>query len=334
MEKIGRGLSDSFVSDLKNSEILELYNSHKEERFLGIRNDYINLYYQCASIAKISSKNGTIQCSIAEKYLDLQEDKGYRNIPASELVEKYSSIVQNVIKIQEKHLEKKAQQTMVLNNNSNPDSKWFCIDLEYVLQLENKKSDVGRFDIIAISKEKPYRVALIELKFGTTAYKSTQIMDSLDKENIFDKYKEEIKKLSYEKTLGSGILGHIYNFIRYNDGEYYKDYLIGENVMMINSYHKLGIIPPFSDKISKDDFCAAPHFYFITVADINNNAQKSMRKYLFKNEPGKSSYNVEKILGVNLAGPEARILPTFLFSKDDGSNIFDILKSDLYVAGL
>jgi len=52
---------------------------------------------------------------------------------------------------------------------NNRNSNWFCIDVEYVKAFQNKKEKDkadfnGRFDIIAISKKKPHKIALIELK--------------------------------------------------------------------------------------------------------------------------------------------------------------------------
>lgn len=291
-----------------------------------------------------------MKCNLAEKYIGIEDDK-YKNISVSELVDKYSSIIQNVRRVRVNQLEKKSQQLMILENNSNQDSKWFCVDIEYVLQLNNKRSDVGRFDIIAISKEKPHRVGLIELKVGTKGYDSA--IDRLDKESgkkenladVINKYEEEIKSFTYKYTLGSGVLGHSYDFIRYMKEDYYNSYLKKEIVNIIKGYHELGIITPFEDSIYENDFCEKPEIYFITVSDktigdggdrkkIIKSYQKSMKNYLFDNVSSKSEYNVEKVLGVNLTDPNAPIQPTFLFSADDGSNISDILESELYECGL
>ena len=56
-------------------------------------------------------------------------------------------------------------------NNNNKDSRWYCFDVEWVKAFENQqqKNEAkfnGRFDIMAISKKKPQKVALIELKYG------------------------------------------------------------------------------------------------------------------------------------------------------------------------
>ena len=73
-----------------------------------------------------------------------------------------------IIKIHKSSKEKNAQQMLVMANNTNPTSKWFCFDIEYEQSIRNQQKNhfVGRTDILAISKKSPHRLAVIELKYN------------------------------------------------------------------------------------------------------------------------------------------------------------------------
>ena len=176
-KKITRGISKDFAKAFKLSELYELYGKHKDELFIGVRNNYINLYYNCDSIAKIKYTNGSISCEIDKYYLDgkhynsKEKEKRYKIEPV-QICEQYEEIKK--ISDSNKNSEKKAQSKLALLNNGNKNSNWFCIDVEYVKQFKDKYEKQmadfnGRFDIIALSKNKPHRVALIELKYGNGA---------------------------------------------------------------------------------------------------------------------------------------------------------------------
>jgi hypothetical protein len=53
-----------FAEAFKQCELFELYEEHKDELFIGVRNNYMNLYYNCDSIAKINYTNDSICCVI------------------------------------------------------------------------------------------------------------------------------------------------------------------------------------------------------------------------------------------------------------------------------
>ena len=63
-KKITRGISKDFAEEFKKSELYKLYKEHKDELFIGVRNNSLNLYYNCDSIAKINYTNGSIFCVI------------------------------------------------------------------------------------------------------------------------------------------------------------------------------------------------------------------------------------------------------------------------------
>ena len=263
--KIIRGINKDFAEAFKESELYDLYKKHKDELFIGVRNDYLNLYYNCDSIAKIEYKkrDGKIECKIDKYYTDGKhynsKDKEKRcKIEQKEICEKYEVI--------KKHSddkatpEKKAQSKLVLLNNENSESNWFCIDVEYVKSFNNKaekkEADFnGRFDIIALSKMKPHKVALIELKYGSGAIGGT-----------------------------SGIYKHVEDFSKFCEKGYFERQLRQEIIEIVKSLKELGIAVPFETPEKSD--ILKPEFFFIT---LNNNAEKqnastpmqTMAGYLF-----------------------------------------------------
>jgi len=264
--KTTRGISKEFAEAFRQSELYRLYNAHKDELVIGVRTDYLNLYYNCDSIAKVAyrKQDGRISCEIDKYYLDgkhydaAQKEKRYKagqsEICAQyELIKKHSDAKATA--------EKKAQAKLVILNNSNKDSNWFCIDVEYVKQFTNEQEKIeadfnGRFDIIALSKAKPHRVALIELKYGSGSIGGT-----------------------------SGIYKHVEDFTKFCNKNYFHDHLKNEMIDIIQSQIDLGLSLPVELPSEKD--IASPDFYFIT---LNNNAEserattpkQTMAGYLFK----------------------------------------------------
>ena len=175
VKKITRGINKDFADAFKQCELDKLLADHKDELFIGVRNNYLNLYYNCDSIAKVEYKQGKIICEIDKYYLDGKHYKGSnktKKIDSSEIYKNYQTIKANSnTKATD---EKKSQSKLVLLNNNNKDSRWYCFDVEWVKAFENQqqKNEAkfnGRFDIMAISKKKPQKVALIELKYGNGA---------------------------------------------------------------------------------------------------------------------------------------------------------------------
>jgi hypothetical protein len=275
-----------------------------------VRNNYLNLYYNCDSIAKIAYKkqDRKIVCEIDKYYLDgrhyrsKQKEKRYRIEPSEickqyEIIKKYSNDKVN--------LEKKAQSKLILLNNGNKESNWFCIDVEYVKQFnnQNEKKEAAfnsRFDIIALSKAKPHRIALIELKYGIGAIG---------------------KK--------SGIYKHVKDFAKFCEKNYFQSHLKNEIIEIIKSQIELGISVPIELPAEKD--ISSPEFYFIT---LNNNADKAknsstpkqtMAGYLFKDyrwgcKRLSKEKCVEKDFG-DITKKNNKFQANFLFSKATVKNL-------------
>ncbi|MDP3432800.1 MAG: hypothetical protein Q8T04_07535 [Bacteroidota bacterium] len=303
-KKITRGITKDFAAAFKQSELYKLYGEHKDELFIGVRNNYLNLYYNCDSIDKIEYKkrDRKIVCEIDKYYLDgnhyNSKEKGKRyKIEQIEICKQYEVI--------KKHSnakvtpEKKAQSKLVLLNNNNKESNWFCVDVEYVKQFSNKQEKKeadfnGRFDIIALSKAKPHKVALIELKYGSGAIGGE-----------------------------SGIYKHVEDFTKFCDKDYFQGHLKEEIIEIIKSQIELGLDVPFELPSEKD--VLSPEFYFIT---LDNNAEKenastpkqTMAGYLFNDKRWgckklTTKDSVESKFG-DITRKDNKFYTTFLFSKE------------------
>lgn len=288
-----RSLSDKFISEWNNSEIKDFYEAHKDELFIGIRDNYINLYYKCASISKIEyqPKFKKFSFEIANKYLERNNKSGRQKITFEELKSRYDSIKDNIDKIQTK--EKISQQILAQNINKNNNSKWRIIDIEYV-----KAEQEGRFDIIAITKENPYKVALIELKYGSNAIGGD-----------------------------SGIRKHAEDFLSFIDENRFQKYLKAEICSIVNDYRKLASSP--LPQIAEENICDKPDIYFVILANNKNNDLVEMTKrYLFDDAKRASKNNFEKkVRDKKYEEKLKNFNPIFLFSESclmNNNNQLDI----------
>jgi hypothetical protein len=314
--KITRGIDVNFAEAFKECELYNLYVSHKNELFIGVRNNYLNLYYNCDSIAKIEYKNHSIRCVIDKYYLDGKHYRGKEKmvpVEPKEICERYETI--KIHSCRKAAKEKKAQSKLVLLNNTNKKSNWFCIDIEYIKQFRNQveKNEAdfnGRFDVIALSKDIPHKVAFIELKYGSHAMGGN-----------------------------SGIYKHISDFSKFCEKEYFESHLKQEIIDIIKSQKDLGLCVPF--ELSDEEKLLCPEFYFIT---LNNNAEtkdastpkQTMAGYLFKEKrwnckrltTGKC---VEKDFG-DVTNKDNKYHTTFLFSTEtiENLNINNIIDDDKY----
>jgi len=321
-----RGLDDDeFAKAFMKSELHQLYEDHKDELFLGVRNNYLNLYYNCDSIAEITYKKGkkSIVCEIDRYYLDgisrkdKDKEKKAKNLQPGEICKKYEKIKK--YSNERNKVEKKAQSILINNNNRNESSNWFCIDIEYAKSYENKaeRKDAKcspRFDIIAISKKSPHKVALIELKYGN-------------------------------KAIGgkSGIYKHIEDDIKFCKKGFFESQLKKEIVNIIKNLSELGVDIPSDISSEAPPVLLAPEFYFIT---LNNNAKndkastpkQTMGGYLFNKEDNhwKSIKFSEKTIlnkyRLDVTKKSSEFHATFLFSKQtlDKITIKDIIDDDSY----
>ncbi len=301
-----RGLSEKTLNYIKNSNdniaviirniIDEINGENENNLFLGIRDNYITIYCSGAMIVKLTfGKDGTFSKSETHKKYLYGVGKKYESIILSsinhfnELVDKVKNYVEN--NKASKTFEKQYQQRIMLTNNEIVDSSWFCYDMEYTMGTNG----YGRYDILAISMVPnnfgEYSIGLIEVKVdsGSLGTDGDDIKKLLDNGKIvkIDEGKYKVKsrlRLNYDKhkgSLGSGILGHFSDYVRYiNDEEYIEkhkasrfDVTKKEAVNILKNYIELGL---YREKIE--------HFAALTVDMISDVPQFVFLNYANKKE--------------------------------------------------
>ena len=284
----GTSINKKFANLFKQSKFYtEIYTKHKNEVIIGVRDGFINLYYNCDSIAKIDVNNPKV-CKIDSYYTNKEKNI----LTEDEMVYYYDTIKKNSNKRNKQ--EKQAQQRLFMDNNNNPSSEWFCLDVEYTKSLQGEEhAEDWRFDIIAISKIKPFRIALIELKYGSGALKEP-----------------------------SGIRTHVKDFYSFFKNKSFV-VLKPEIVSIVKKLSLLGVDVGDLDNIQDEDINSEPEFYFIT---LNNNAippsentpKKTMSGYLFDDKRW-GCKRVSKMVEnegdyFNLIENDKSFKPVFLFS--------------------
>lgn len=306
------------IEKFKNSSLYKKIKENKDEYLLCIRNNYIGIYYNSDRIAKVYVSRKELKAEINDYYLSdycetYKREKGCdKRVTLDEIEERINTIKKNS-DVQCKNLdEKRAQQTLVVANNSNPNSKWFCFDIEYEQSIKNQQKNhfVGRTDILAISKESPHRLAMIELKYNKGAVG---------------------KK--------SGIVEHIEDFETFTKSESCISNLKKEVKNIITDMKSLEIdIPQFDlDYNNIND----PEFYFICLYDTPQSPRGTVGGHLFNCKRNNwqtkriSKYNLMDKRGENFdtESPTCPIKVNFLFKKVESPKnlgITDILDTNQY----
>lgn len=298
-----RGLTDpDFITKLKNSKfLLEVENN--KNLVVGIRDEYINIYHNCDSLAKLEFKKGEIKTSVGGYYVG---KKGTQIISEDEWAKNLDTLIANS-ELRNTN-EKKAQSRLFINNNQNNDALYFCIDLEYTKTSEN-----WRFDIIAIEKAAPHNVALIELKYGSKAIGGK-----------------------------SGIRKHIIDYYEFHKENKYSQ-LKTELIDIVKSLSAIAIdIPDEIKNLKVEDLANAPTYYFITL-DNNRETQRhstpqmSMSGYLFNDKLWDCKRVSDSVTNegdcYSLIRNDKSFNPIFLFSDvtlDNMSAIDNIVNSKAY----
>jgi len=307
--------------DRNHKEVYSFINkkaNKKKDFFIGIRDKYLNIYYKCASIVRVSIVKKKPVFTTHVKYLG-KDDSGltgsekYERISLDDLRANWSNMLAEINNIQlgqsntkntkssHKRIEKVCQQWIVNEANSRDESDWYYVDLEYTMQ----GVPTGRFDMIAVSKKKvngKHRVALVELKVNYSSYAG---MDGSRKKqhekefNLILAKKDELYNSGFELLkFGSGIVGHIADYLRFLQKNYYNT-LKQEIVNIIKCHNKLGLLNNpnlccIRSITSVDDLADKPEVHIVSYTKGPNNGQtndddvtirelkNSMYKYLFE----------------------------------------------------
>lgn len=308
----GSGITDEFANRFKASKFYKVvYQAHRDEIIVGVRDGYICLYYNCDCIAKIEPSNNLI-AKIAPYYTNGQ----YSSLTENEMVALLPLIKQK--SDERKKNEKQAQQRLFMQNNNSLSSEWFCVDVEFTKSLRGKsKAEDWRFDIIAISKSKPYKIALIELKYGAGALGGK-----------------------------SGIRTHVKDFYSFHvqdsSSEFCFSDLKQEIVSIIDKLKLLGVcVPNELAEVSEDSISDRPEYYFITLnntpaAEGKSLPKQTMSGYLFGDKRWKCQ-RISKLIKEKgdyfcIINNDKTFVTKFLFSDKclPDFTITDIINDDSY----
>lgn len=299
------------IEKFKNSSLYKKIKENKDEYLVCIRNNSIGIYYNADRIAKVYVSRKELKAVINDYYF--KRKKGSDKRVTIDIIEENINIIKkNSDERYKSSKEKNAQQMLVMANNTNPTSKWFCFDIEYEQSIRNQEKNhfVGRTDILAISKKSPHRLAMIELKYN--------------KESIGG---------------ASGIAKHFKDFETFSKSKLCVSNLKKEVKNIITDMKSLEIdIPQFDlDYNNIND----PEFYFICLYDTPKSPRGTVGGYLFddirKNWQTKriSKHNVIKDLGAeyDIESSDCPINVKFLFKKVESPKnlgITDILDINQY----
>ena len=307
-----REINPKLITAFKATELYQMVMNPDSGLMAFIRNNAIRIYYNSDRVSMVRfDKRRELICDVNNYYLD-NGRTGDARVSCDELV---SNI--DIIKKKSKDRstpEKKSQHSLVRDNNRFNDSEWFCFDIEYRQSTKIQGSTgnlfTGRFDILAVSKTAPYRLAIIELKYNDDAIGGK-----------------------------SGIVKHIKDFVDFKDNQICFENLKKECVSIIQNYEDLEIpVPKQLHGLRASGWTNTPEFFVISLYE-ETSTRGTMGGYLFQNLRENwgtkkiSSKNAQKILGIDVEAEDSPIKVKFLFKKVDSPqspNINDILNSTEY----
>lgn len=310
-----RSINKELINKFTISELHQLIK--KEGVIACIRNNAIGIYYNSDRVAKVFLSRDKLKCEVSSYYLSdfyltgIRQKSKTLTVSDMEIIEKFETIILNS-RLRETP-EKKAQQHLIQLNNSNNESEWFCFDIEYrqstTIQMDIPKFD-GRFDILAISKNAPHRIAVIELKYGDGAIGGE-----------------------------SGIVKHLKDFKNFNKSESCKKNFVCEIPTILNNLSEIGYDIPSILTSESIEICKHIEFYVICLYE-GETTKGTVGGYLFdKKRPDwltkriSKKHNAVTELGLDVESPTCPIDIKFLFKKVNSPtnfNIPDILNPQYY----
>ena len=151
-DSMQRGLSDKQIAIIQNSQKL-MDILRRDDIFFGIRNGYFNLYYHGVSAGKLSFlSKGTLKIETHCKYLG-EDTEGYKTVPLDIYLGQFDKILAYIQTHQQSGKgwdEKIAQQNFMMATNRNPNSVWYCVDMEYVPLLHKLHINTNPSGIVLI----------------------------------------------------------------------------------------------------------------------------------------------------------------------------------------
>lgn len=325
--------------DFIRKKLLEMNSNNEYIYFLGIRNNYLSLYYKgmCMARIRISDNSSEITYSTHNYYVSGKKSSNYIQMNFEDFCNHFECIKKHIeghvsgVHDKRKRQEKICQQWIMNKNNADPDSEWYFLDMEYVLD----SNPFGRIDMIAVKRNADingkHEVALIELKVGKDSYRGLKGAQYRKSEEKYKSLKNDLYQDSKLK-FGSGLVSHITDFMRLLYDEKHYCQIKAELVQIISAYKKLGLIDRQNSLYEIDDaekLAKKPDVYILSYAHVPNmedakETALSSMKTSFYNYLYLSTYclynmiNKDQIDGILEKEKEfCHIL------KDDGSNIIE-----------
>ena len=285
------------------SKIKSLLKS--DEYFLGIRENYVNIYYKGMSMARIDTYwnracEYTLSSFYAKKIPGYEDKKDEVTLTPCEFWnEKNQDAIKDQIwkHVSGRHgehdhklrLEKVCQQWIINKNNANESSEWYFVDMEYIYKDKesHKSHPYGRADLIAIRRRPningKHDVAFVELKVGTKAYSGSRDSDEkmeILKKSLYDKKVDGIK-------LGSGLSSHMVDFMHFFAKPFYVNQVKSELIGILKWHKEFGLISEESSlgKLnSESQIEDKPSIHIVTYSSvpgvkIDNVGDSSKRNY-------------------------------------------------------
>ena len=339
-----------------------LENKGDNKFFLGVREDYLSIYYMGMSIATVQVlKRGGCSYTLSYYYLQGVKDKngvckydgkkkGYYTL-SSEVFwneDNFRTILHNVrchvLGFGEKgyvYLEKACQQWIINANNSNSQSEWYYVDIEYVYKKDGEKSNhpFGRADMIAIKKipdHGVHKVAFVELKVGTGAYDiSIEVPKNITDKKAKEAYRKDVERRLQNDLwdpqnigikLGSGLASHVVDFMQYFAQRDAITQLKEEIVGIIDVHKKFGLIDeksPLYGLKSAKNLSPSTDIYIVTYSEVPT-IQKEMLS-----AKAQERYEVQSIKEI-----KKEFCKYFFDGKDSSSLSIEKLINKTQIAGL
>lgn len=283
-----RKMIDELKKEPETYAYIQSFIQEKADMFVAVRENYINIYYLGASLAKIKfNKKNQIVFELHKKYMGIDK-AGYMSLSWKEHKENLDKIKENINKIAF-HSDKKQNdvhvvhgkvtrekicQQWIINNNNMSDGEWYYVDMEYTM----KNIPSGRFDMIAIKRKAnengQHQVAVIELKIGNGSYPG---MNHKLYTSHADRYKDikENSLYAYQTkeayvSFGSGLVGHLCDYMRFLNAKHYN-HLRQEIVYQIESLKRLGVLSE-TDRVAKitntEMLSDKPEIYFVSFSHV------------------------------------------------------------------
>ncbi len=220
--------------------------AEKDKYFLGIRDNYLGLYYKGHRMAKIEVSNSKVTYSIAQYYVS-EQNVNPDKMKFEEFRDNFNYITDQIDghvggKNKKLRPERVCQQWIMNQNNADILSDWYFLDMEYVQSRQS-----GRIDMIAVKckadEKGKHAVALIELKVGTKADGGA-----------------------------SGLIKHMDDFMKLLDNADKYNRIREELSYMISSYKELGLIDSKNElnKVtSAEQFAKKPDIYFLNYTYVS-----------------------------------------------------------------